>query len=287
MNTLRRVLMVLAATLSGAGCVALDAAAVGQTERLGDPPFVRHYAPGMATGAAAGDVVILAPVALDRQTMRDVLAPSQAEAFRGLTDAMDARLEAMACCGFSPAPLSDDGAPLVYVGSAAGSTAPPEAEPFVTAHEKYPPMILHLDRPSESWRARVASQPQAAAYLWIRLALVDYPRADEGTFGKKVVLGEGHEIPQPFLRTELQPLQVLQVTGALLAPDGNVLAAGAEGIFAVDTPFRAQIFNLQREIDPAQIRAILTELRREDLPGQPLKWEAALDNLVARLLRAR
>lgn len=287
MNTPRRILLVLVAALSAAGCAALDAVAVGQTDRLGDPPFVLHYAPDRAPVTVPGDVVVLAPVALDRQTMRDVLAPSQAEAFRGLTDAMDARLEAMACCVLSPAPLSDDGAPLVYVGSAAGSTAPPEAEPLVTAHEKYPPMILHLDRPSEAWQARVAAQPRAAAYLWIRLALVDYPRADEGTFGKKVVLGEGHEIPQPFLRTELQPLQVLQVTGALVAPDGNVLAAGAEGIFAVDTPFRAQIFNLQREIDPAQIQAILTEARREDLPGQPLKWEAALDNLVARLLRAR
>jgi hypothetical protein len=287
MNIPRRILPVLVAALSAAGCTALDAVAVGQTDRLGDPPFVLHYAPDRAPVTAPGDVVVLAPVALDRQTMRDVLAPSQAEAFRGLADAMDARLEAMACCVFSSAPLSDDGAPLVYVGSAAGSTAPPEAEPLVTAHQKYPPMILHLDRPSAAWQARVAAQPKAAAFLWIRLALVDYPRADEGAFGKKVVLGEGHEIPQPFLRTELQPLQVLQVTGALVAPDGSVLAAGAEGIFAVDTPFRAQIFNLQREIDPAQIQAILTEARREDLPGQPLKWEAALDNLVARLLRTR
>jgi hypothetical protein len=116
---------------------------------------------------------------------------------------------------------------------------------------------------------------------------VDYPRTDVGLFGKQVVLGEGHEVPLPFLRAELQPLQVLQVTGALLAPDGAVLAAGAEGIHAVDTPFKVQVFGLQREIDPAEVQSILAELRREDLPGEPLKWEAALDNLVFRLLGRR
>ncbi len=271
------------AALVSAGCATIDAAAVGRTERLGPPPFVVHF----ENTPPPGNAVVLAPVALDRSTVRDVLVPSQATAFAALAAAMDARLAAMTCCSLAVATLSDDGAPLVFVGSADGETAPPQAKQFIEEWEKYPPMVLHVEYPSEAWRARVAAQPPAPAFLWIRLALVDYPRADEGLLGKKVVLGEGHEAPQPFLRTELQPLQVLQVTGALLAPDGRVLAAGAEGIYAVDTPFTAQIFNLQREIDPGQLQAILAELRREDLAGQPLKWEAALDNLVLRLLQGR
>ena len=275
--------LLCSAALVSAGCATIDAAAVGRTERLGPPPFVVHF----ENTPPPGDAVVLAPVALDRSTVRDVLVPSQATAFAALAAAMDARLAAMTCCSLAAATLSDDGAPLVFVGSADGATAPPQTEQFNEEWEKYPPMVLHVEYPSEAWRARVAAQPPAPAFLWIRLALVDYPRADEGLLGKKVVLGEGHEAPQPFLRTELQPLQVLQVTGALLAPDGRVLAAGAEGIYAVDTPFTAQIFNLQREIDPGQLQAILAELRREDLAGQPLKWEAALDNLVLRLLQGR
>lgn len=282
MKTPARVLLCCAALVS-AGCATIDAAAVGRTERLGPPPFVVHF----ENTPPPGNAVVLAPVALDRSTVRDVLVPSQATAFAALAAAMDARLAAMTCCSLAVATLSDDGAPLVFVGSADGETAPPQAKQFIEEWEKYPPMVLHVEYPSEAWRARVAAQPPAPAFLWIRLALVDYPRADEGLLGKKVVLGEGHEAPQPFLRTELQPLQVLQVTGALLAPDGRVLAAGAEGIYAVDTPFTAQIFNLQREIDPGQLQAILAELRREDLAGQPLKWEAALDNLVLRLLQGR
>jgi hypothetical protein len=33
------------------------------------------------------------------------------------------------------------------------------------------------------------------------------------------------------------------------------------------------------------VRAVLHDLRRADLPDEPLNWEAALDTLVARLLR--
>jgi hypothetical protein len=269
--------------LATGGCAALEQIANGRTDRLGKPPFVLHYERGPAPSSA----VVLAPVALDRTTIRDVLVPSMAADFATLAAAMDARLAAMPCCRVSAMPLSDDGAPLVYAGSAEGETAPPQAEALVERWDKRPPMVLHLEEPSMEWLDRMVSQPPAPAYLWIRLALVDYPLTDEGLFGKKIVLGEGHDIPLPFLRAELHPLQVLQVTGALLAPDGRTLAAGAEGIHAMDTPFGAQAFGLQKEIDPETMRVILTELRREDLPDRPLKWEAALDTLVARLLQGR
>jgi hypothetical protein len=276
-------LVVPLAALTGAGCATLDAMALGQTERLDGAPFVHRFGAYTAVERA----VVLAPVALDRSTREAVLAPSQADAFAELVSAIDRRLAAMDRCAPSPAPLPDAGAPWVYVGSAAGETAPPEAAQYLRDWEKYPPMVLHVDRPSGDWRARLSAQPPAPAYLWVRLALVDYPGSDQGWFGKKVVLGEGHEVARPFLRAELQPLQVLQLTGVLVAPDGRVLAAGAEGIHAVDTPFTAQVFGLQREIDPAQVHAVLAELRREELPGQPLKWEAALDNLVRQLLQPR
>jgi hypothetical protein len=265
------------------GCAALDAASVGRTDRLGPPPFVLHY----ATAPTLKEAVVLSPVALDQVTMRDVLAPAQVEVFAELAAAMDARLATMDCCQPAATPLPDNGAPLVYVGSAEGATAPPGAETFRERWDKYPPMVIHLDKPGDAWVGRLPREPGAPAFLWIRLALVDYPLSEAGRFGKKIVLGEGHELPRPFVTAELQPMQVLQVTGALLAPDGRVLAAGAEGIFAVETRFSAQVFGLQREIDPDQVKAVLQDLRRADLPGNPLNWEAALDTLVARLLHSQ
>lgn len=283
MNTFKARLLVIVATLAAGGCATLDTLATARTDRLGEPPFVLRFEPSREPA----DVVVLGPVRLDRLTLETGVVPSTAVALEPLAAAMDARLAAMDCCTPGAVPAADDGAPWVYVGSAGGEAAPPEAHELIEDYEKFPPMVMHVEYPTAAWQASLAARPAATAYLWIRLALVDYPGADEGLFGKKVVLGEGHEVKRPFLRAELQPIQVLQVTGALLATDGRVIAAGAEGIHAVDTPFKAQIFGLQREIEPGEIEAITHELRRDDLPGRPLKWEAALDNLVYRLLHGR
>lgn len=279
-NTRHARLLLLLTALAAGGCATLDTLATGRTDRLGEPPFVLGFEPSPAPAEA----VVLAPVALDRVTLETGVVPATAAALAPLAAAMDARLAAMDCCTLSAAPRGDDGAPWVYVGSAEGESAPPEAQQFIEEYDKFPPMVLHVEYGATTWQAELAAQPAATAYLWIRLALVDYPGADEGLFGKKVVLGERHEVKRPFLRAELQPIQVLQVTGALLSPDGRVIAAGAEGIHAVDTPFKAQMFGLQKEIHPGEIEAVIHELRRDDLPGRPLKWEAALDNLVYRLL---
>ena len=59
--------------------------------------------------------------------------------------------------------------------------------------------------------------------------------------------------------------------------------AGAEGIIARDTPFLAQVVGAGKVIDDASLRQVLATERRTDLPGDPLKWEVALDNLLAQL----
>ena len=50
------------------------------------------------------------------------------------------------------------------------------------------------------------------------------------------------------------------------------------------TAVRVQIFEARKEIDPELLGKILSSERREDLPGRPLKWEAALDALVDELV---
>ena len=269
-----------------AGCASPHAAPGERAVRLGPPPFVVHYAKGPAPASA----VVLSPVMLDRVTARDVLVPSQAEMFSALAAAMDGRLALMPCCTAIAAPLPDNGAPLVYVGSATGRTAPSVSARLVESWDKYPPMAIHVQPPSDEWRAKLgarAAQTGAPAFLWIRLALVDFPLTESRLFSKEIVLGEGLAESRPYILADLEPTQVLQITGALLAPDGAILAAGAEGILAVDATPNRQALGQPGEIDAEQIRAILTELRRADLPGQPLRWEAALDNLVARLLQGR
>jgi len=102
-------------------------------------------------------------------------------------------------------------------------------------------------------------------------------------FGKKVVLGTGHDEPIRFLTAEDKLLEVLQFTGVLVDAQGRVVRAGAEGILARDTPFAAQVFDVDKVLDDRTLEQVLTVERRADLAGDPLKWEVALGNLLAGL----
>jgi hypothetical protein len=104
-------------------------------------------------------------------------------------------------------------------------------------------------------------------------------------FAKSLLLGTGHEVPVKFLTAEDKLMQVLQVTGLLVGADGRVLRAGAEGVLGRDTPFKVQIFDVEKLLDDETLQAALDTERRQDLPGVPLSLEVAVDNLVAQLLQ--
>jgi len=266
-------------------CAGLNAAAVGRTDRLRAAPFYRSYAPAASLDEGAA---VTTPVGID-ETMREELYYSGLEsALLPLLDSMNAflaRLDWTGHAGDVALPLP--GAPKVFVGSAEAEAAPAAAAEERAEHDKYPPMVIHVERASADWRAQLAPwlrAHDAERVILIRLGLTEYPKADRGFFGKKVVLGTGYEEPIRFLSAEDVPVEVLQVTGMLVAADGTILRAGAEGILSKDSPFWVQIFGARRGIDDEAVRRLLEEERRQDLPGEPLKWQVALRNLVAQLL---
>jgi hypothetical protein len=53
-----------------------------------------------------------------------------------------------------------------------------------------------------------------------------------------------------------------------------------------DTPFAAQVVDVERLFDEEELQRVLTTERRRDLPGAPLKIDVALDNLIAQLTRS-
>ena len=192
----------------------------------------------------------------------------------------------MACCRYVAAPALPAGAPWVYVGSAAGEFAPAEADEQVLPHDQFPPMVLHVRKPSAAWSQAMAAllAREGAPYaVVVTLAVSQYPKGREGVFGKKVVLGTGHEERIEFLTAEDKLLEVLQFTGVLVDAQGRVVRAGAEGILARDTPFAAQVVDVSKVLDDRTLERVLTKERRKDLPGDPPKWEVALGNLVAQL----
>jgi hypothetical protein len=131
--------------------------------------------------------------------------------------------------------------------------------------------------------AELLAREGASHAVVVSLGVSQYPKGRRGVFGKEVVLGTGHEEPIRFLTAEDKLLEVLQLTGVLVDAEGRVVRAGAEGILARDTPFAAQVFDVSKVLDARTLEQVLTVERRADLPGNPLKWEVALGNLLAGL----
>lgn len=272
-----------ATSLCLGGCAALDAATVAETHRLEEGEFYVDVGSG---GREIADRTLLLPAALDSE-LAGVLGYGRREGeFAPLLAVVDADLQGRACCTFLADPALPPGAPHVYVGSAVGELAPPEGEQQVLPHEQFPPVILHLRRPSAAWQQatrELLAREGASHAVVVALGVSQYPKGREGVFGKKVVLGTGHEEPIRFLTAEDKLLEVLQFTGVLVDAQGRVVRAGAEGILARDTPFAAQVFDVEKVLDDRTLQQVLTVERRADLAGSPLKWEVALGNLLAGL----
>lgn len=273
----------LALNLGLGGCAALDAAAVAETHRLEEGEFYRDSGPGARMAVTAA---VLLPAVLDPE-LADVLGYGRREGdFAPLLAAVNADLAARPCCRSLPGLALPAGAPHVYVGSATGEFAPPEGEQQVFPQDEFPPMVLHLRRPSAAWQealAELLAREGASHAVVVSLGVSQYPKGRRGMFGKEVALGTGHEEPIRFLTAEDKLLEVLQLTGVLVDAEGRVIRAGAEGILARDTPFAAQVFDVTKVLDARTLKQVLTVERRADLPGNPLKWEVALGNLLAGL----
>ena len=179
-----------------------------------------------------------------------------------------------------------EGQPYVFVGSSEAETAPPGSDMMRNEHDKYPPMIISLKKPSKEWKKALSEEltsHNAENALYIRLAITEYPKSDMGLFKKKVRLGTNYDRVIRFLSAEDEPVEVLQVTGILIDKNGDVIRAGAEGIIYEDSPFWAQVFDMKKSIDDKAIEKLISRHRRDDLPGRPLAWKAALDMLLKQL----
>jgi hypothetical protein len=275
--------LVLAAAVMVSGCAAVDEMAVAQTQRLEEGEFYAYVGDGVRQDV---DPAVLLPVALDPELTTSLGYGQRAAEFAPLVAAMNARLQGLSCCRYVTGAALPPAAPWVYVGSADGEFAPAEAQEQVFQQDQFPPMVMHVRKPSSAWSEAMAAllAREGARYaVVVSLGVSQYPKGRAGAFGKKVVLGTGYQEPVEFLTAEDKLLEVLQLTGVLVDAQGRVVRAGAEGILARDTPFAAQVFDVSKVLDDRTLERVLTKERRKDLPGDPLKWEVALGNLLAQL----
>lgn len=278
-----RFLAAIAVAIGIGACATLDEMSVGRTDRLERAPFYKTY---VKTGLPS-DNVIFVPASVDPESLVNHLAGGRDKLLQPLLLAFDQFVSEQACCRAATASLPGTGQPWIYVGSSEGEYAPPEADDQRMEYEKYPPMVIHLDKPDAAWRqqaAQLMANEYASGMIVLQLSFAQFPKADQGFFGKKVVLGTNNEQPIKFLSAEPKPVEVLEITGMLLDASGQVVRAGAEGIIGRDSPFWTQVLEAGRDIDNAAIEGVLNDERRTDLPGAPLSWQVAIDNLLWQLM---
>lgn len=147
-------------------------------------------------------------------------------------------------------------------------------------------MRLAVARPSGRWTEGAAAAMAAVgaeALLVITLEVGQYwPRQTNWRGSKAVELGTDRTVALPWLTSLETPVSVLQITGALVGPDGKAIRIGAEGLRARRTPILLSGFGAQALITDEDLEALMTE-RLEERPDGPLVWQAALKAMVAEL----
>ena len=147
-------------------------------------------------------------------------------------------------------------------------------------------MRLAVARPSAEWTAWLGSALDAAGasrVLLLTLEIGDYRMTQKSWRGDKaVLLGTNYSVSVPWLTSLETPVNVLQLTGALIDREGKAVRIGAEGLLARRTRLLVSSIGGQELISDEDVAGLRTA-RRTDLPGQPLVWQVALRNLVAQL----
>lgn len=149
---------------------------------------------------------------------------------------------------------------------------------------------LAVGRPSPEWAAWMKELMDAGgtdAALVITLEVGQYPLRQKGLRGTKIVeLGTSHVAQFPWLTSLETPVAVLQLTGALVGPDGRAIRIGAEGLTARRTSMLVSSIGGQALMSDDDVEHLRTA-RRDDLPGHPLVWQVGLRTLVGGLTGAR
>jgi hypothetical protein len=159
--------------------------------------------------------------------------------------------------------------------------------------ENHPPaMILSTRTPSAPWRdslSHIAEEASVEYVLYVSLGRSEYSKRTKPLNSREVELGTGYKMRLGWTDYD-EPLAVVHIKGMLLDRNGKIVRAGAEGIIARDTDLGDELLYgvFGSDADPSisadDIAGLSTEERREDLPGQPLKWKVATQNLLAQLL---
>lgn len=274
--------------MAGAACSSMQTtlgSGVGDAT-LEHPPWVA----GKEVPATARVAVL--PVVYQRGvTQAPLFEPSEAGAAAALLASLDGRLDSLARSVRLVPPPADAtrGAPDVQF-SCVTENLVPDGDCLRTdgaLGRGRQPKRLAVTRGSDAWRSWLGpalTSANADHVLILTLEIGQYLPHQVGLKGDKVIeLGTDNRESLPWLTSLETPVQVLQITGALVNAEGKAVRIAAEGLFARRTGLLLSAVGAQALITDAEMSAFM-ERRREGVPGAPLAWQVALDALVRRLV---
>ena len=183
-----------------------------------------------------------------------------------------------------PVDPSQSGAPDVRFGARRGGTEADGTPRSPTEIDLVEPrrMNFEVEGPSKKWREalRVASADSVRVVVSIQLGFDEHwVRQKDWKGNKTIALGTGRAMAIPWLTSLDDPVQVLQITGALLTTDGRVVRVGAEGLIARRTGMGASVLGAQEVLTEDDLQDAFSP---EGEAGP--SWRLALRALVAGLL---
>jgi len=237
--------------------------------------------------AITGQVGLL-PAEFDVRLYKAFFEDERKAALEPLLDGIDAYAGKIA--GLKPLTFIDldpEKAPDVYMGNVDAFNSPTTRTSSGNEEDKTQ-MVLYRLAPSKAWKDSLlarAAKENVDYFLYITVGFGEYFMRMKNLLGsKELQLGTGNSEPSKWLSDLDAPADVLQVTGALLDKNGKIVRCGAEGIIAKKTGFLKSLVDIRDLISDEEIAHVINQDRRTDLTGEPLKWEAAVQNLVAQLL---
>ena len=262
------------------GLAALTAAAAAETSRgaFDRAPFYDGKVPdGLAPAAHLPVVFVAEPAGLQP-------TPARSPALAALLDSLNAELDRLGPDRRLAHEAPEDGAPQVRFGCRRGGTGPdgiPLAPGEIDTREPRR-MAFAVEGPSKRWRERArAALGDARAVVVVQLRFDEYwVRQQDWKGNKAIELGAGRALPIPWLTSLDDPVEVLQLTGALVSRDGKLLRVGAEGLLARRTGMTASVLGLQEVLTEDDLRTLSAATE-----GGDAAWRTALRQLLEQLQR--
>ena len=255
---------------------------------VGDKVLERPpYYAGKAAPTEAACIAHL-PIAYQRGAEQDPIFEPEGgpeSAIGRLLDEMNAQLDSLAVTSPIRAAVPPPGRPP-DVRFGCDPDAAGDCEPDEMHDPRKPKLLLAVDRPSGPWTAWLGpalDSTGASHALVVTLEVGQYWVRQRNLRGNKdILLGTNHTDSIPWITSLEMPVSVLQLTGALVGPNGRAVRIGAEGMLARRTGIVATGFGLQALITVEDVERLRAS-HREDLAERPLVWQAALVSLVTGL----